>query len=51
MIKKVKWRYVLAHTGYWSAWLLAGVSCLELFALIRLGAGQDLKLKDWQEGR
>jgi hypothetical protein len=33
MIKKVKWGYVLRHTGYWSAWLLAGVSCLELFAL------------------
>jgi hypothetical protein len=33
MIKQIKWRYVLRYTGYASAWLVAGVSCLELFAL------------------
>jgi hypothetical protein len=32
-VKKVNWRYVLQHTAYFSAWLLAGAGCLELFAL------------------
>jgi hypothetical protein len=31
MIKRIKWVYVLQHTAYFSAWLLAGAGCLELF--------------------
>jgi hypothetical protein len=31
IVKKIKWRYVAAHTAYFTAWLLAGAGCLVLF--------------------
>jgi hypothetical protein len=31
IVKKIKWRFVLQHTAYFTAWLLAGG--LVLFAL------------------